>query len=77
MSKSDAVPAKPSEKLTDVYEVHGSGARSSGWDFTVCTTMKEALETIESDLDSLEDGEDLRIVYRKYTAAQMEDVIYE
>jgi hypothetical protein len=73
MSKSDAVPAQPIEKLTDVYEVHGSG----GWDFTVCTTMKEALETIESDLDSLEDGEDLRIVYRKYTAAQMEDVIYE
>lgn len=67
--------------LTDVYEVYGSTARASGWDFTVCTSLKDALSRVERDLDDLdadpEKEDEVRIVFRRYTAAQMEDVIYE
>ena len=62
---------------TDVYEVFGATARSSGWDYTVCQSLSEALRIIEYDLDALEEGEELRIVYRKYSAVQMEAVIFD
>lgn len=65
------------EKLTDVYEVYGSCATGRGWDFMVCMTMKEALEHIEDSMDSLEPGEEVKIVFQRYTAIQMEDVVYE
>lgn len=70
---------EPQEKdgLTDVYEVYGGAATSRGWDFLVCKTMKNALENIEASLDLLEEGEEVKIVFRRYTAAQMEDVVYE
>jgi hypothetical protein len=72
-----AAPRVPEPNLTDVYEVYGSCAGRSGWDFLVCTTMKDALEHIETSLDSLEEGEEVKIVFRRYTKAQMEDVVYE
>ena len=69
------------EALTIVYEVYGSSARSHGWDFLVCKTAKEALHIIESDIDELDtdpDEEDVvKIVCRKYTKEQMEEVAYE
>ena len=65
------------DRRTDVYEVFGATARSSGWDYTVCQSLSEALRIIEYDLDALEEGEELRIVYRKYSAAMMEDVIFD
>lgn len=69
------------EKLTDVYEVYGATARARGWDFMVCKTASEALHMVQSDIDELDDDPDnedaVRIVFRRYTAAQMEDVIYE
>lgn len=63
--------------MTDVYEVYGSCATGRGWDFLVCTTMKEALEHIEDSLDSLDEGEEVKIVFRRYTQTQMEEVVYE
>lgn len=68
--------SKPSE-LTDVYEVYGSCATSRGWDFLVCKTMQNALANIEESLDSLEEGEEVKIVFQRYTEAQMEEVVYE
>lgn len=66
---------------TDTYEIYGKTAQSKGWDFMVCKSAKEALAVIESDIDELDDDPDaedeVRIVFRRYTAAQMEDVIYE
>lgn len=73
--------AKSAQELTDVFEVYGKTARSRGWDFLVCKTLKEALEVIEGDLDDLdadpEKEDEVRIVFRRYTESQMEDVIYE
>ena len=65
------------DKRTDVYEIFGSTAQSNGWDFTVCQTIRESLDIIGADLDDLEDGEELRIVYRRYTPAQMEEVVFD
>jgi hypothetical protein len=65
------------QDLINVYEVHGGNARGRGWDFLVCTSMKDALCTIESDLDALEDGEELKIIFKRYTKAQMDEVVYE
>lgn len=61
----------------DVYEVFGSCATSRGWDFLVCRTLKEALEHIADSLDSLEEGDEVKIVFRRYTPEQMEEVVYE
>jgi len=61
----------------DVYEVYGSCATGRGWDFIVCTSMTEALHNIEDSLDSLEEGEEVKIVFQRYTPAQMEEVIYD
>jgi len=66
------------DKRTDVYEIHGGEhARSRGWDFTVCRTIRESLDVIGADLDALEEGEELRIVYQKYSAGQMEEVVFD
>lgn len=65
------------EPKTDVYEVFGSCATNRGWDFLVCTTLSNALENISDSLDSLEEGEEVKIVFRRYTANQMDEVIYE
>jgi hypothetical protein len=70
-------PERQRADKIDVYEVYGSSAAVNGWDFMVCRTMAEALHVIESDLDDLEEGEEVKIVFRRYTAAQMEDVVYE
>jgi hypothetical protein len=72
-----AEPAQGEPKMIDVYEVYGSCAGGRGWDFLVCTTMKDALEQIEVSLDSLEESEEVKIVFRRYTPAQMEEVVYE
>jgi hypothetical protein len=72
---------KPAPQNADVYEIYGKTARSRGWDFMVCTSAKEAIDLIESDIDELDpdpdSGDEVRIVFRRYTPTQMEDVIYE
>lgn len=80
-NETKPVADRPAEGIatekTDVYEVYGSCATSRGWDFLVSKTMKEALEHIADSLDSLEDGEEVKIVFRRYTQDQMDEVVYE
>jgi len=45
---------KPAPQNADVYEIYGKTARSRGWDFMVCTSAKEAIDLIESDIDELD-----------------------
>ena len=61
----------------DVYEVYGSCATARGWDFLVCKSLKDAMEHVEASVDDLEEGDDVRIVFRRYTQEQMDEVIYE
>jgi len=70
-------PVPKDGEKTDVYEVFGSCATSRGWDFLVCTSLSNALENISDSLDSLEDGEEVKIVFRRYTKEQMDEVVYE
>jgi hypothetical protein len=75
---AESLPPQPAqEKLTDVFEVYGGSAHERGWDFLVCKSIKDALAFIESDIDGLEDGEEVKIVFRTYTQSQMDEVIYE
>jgi hypothetical protein len=76
-NKSLPVAQISDEEKIDVYEVYGGSAGAGGWDFMVCKTMREALHVIESDLDALDEGEEVRIVFKRYTPLQMEDVVYE
>lgn len=66
-----------SEPTHDVFEVYGDTARSHGWDFLVCKSQKEVDDILAQDLDSLADGEEVRVVFRKYTQAEMDEVVYE
>lgn len=62
-------------KLSDVYEVYGGKtASASGWDFTVCRTMQELQDIISSDADDLKEGDALKIIYRRYTQDQLDEV---
>jgi hypothetical protein len=61
----------------DVFEVYGASARERGWDFLVCKTIKDAMAFVESDIDGLEDGDEVKIVFRQYTKVQMDEVVYE
>jgi len=69
--------APEEEGRVNVFEVYGKTADARGWDFMVCKSAKDALEFIESDMDELAEGEEVRIVFRRYTEAQMDDVVYE
>lgn len=64
--------------MPQVFEIHGGGnAAGNGWDFTVCRTLKEALGTLEGDLDGMEEGDEIKIVFKNYTQAEMDEVIFE
>ena len=59
--------------LIDVYEIH---AKRSGADFTVVRhgELNTLRDVIWIALDDLEDGESIKITYRKYTQEQMDEV---
>jgi hypothetical protein len=60
-----------------VFEVYGPRADAQGWDFIVYKTLQDAIDHIESDLDGLPEDGELRIVFKRYTQEQMDEVIYE
>jgi hypothetical protein len=66
------------KETTNVWEVYGCSARARGWDFLVCKTIKDATALIEEDMDSMsEDGDEFKVVFKKYTQAQLDEVVYE
>jgi hypothetical protein len=62
---------------TPAFEVYGPQAEVKGWDFIVYKSLKDVEEAIWLDIDALKDGEEVRIVYRKYTKEQWDEVVYE
>src|ERR1700755_2927156 len=69
--------APSGEQTHNVFEVYGSSADAQGWDCTVCSSLKGAMHVVESDLDALNEGGEVRIVFKRYTQAQMDEVVYE
>ena len=62
----------------EVFEIHGGNtAKASGWDFTVCRTIREAINTLESDLDDMNYEDEIKIIFKRYTQAQMDEVVFE
>lgn len=61
----------------DVYELYDPN--QSRVDFTVYRheQMKDLLSALESAIDDLSEGQEVRIIYRKYTAQQMEEILEE
>lgn len=73
----NAPVGQPDKSLTDVFEVYGPTANGHGWDFMVYKSVKELENSLWLDLDALEEGEEVRIIFRRYTQSQIEDVVYE
>ena len=61
----------------NVFEVYSKRADRQGWDFIVYKSAQATLQELDFDLDELEDGEEIRIVFKRYTQEQMDEVIYE
>lgn len=60
-----------------VFEIEAKSARGMGWDLWVCRSDKEASERLLSDLDEMEEGETIKVRYKMYTPAQLEEVVFE
>ena len=61
-------------KLTPVFEVYGKTAEENGWDCVVCQSLESALTRLSFDLDSLEDGQEVKVVLKMYTESDMDDI---
>ena len=69
-------PTPEPETKTDVFEVYGPDASSRGWDFMV-VLPKDLEHHIAMSSDALDEGEEIRIIFKRYTQAQMNEVVYE
>ncbi len=66
----------PNEVKFDVFEIHGGkSARGHGYDYSVCRTQTEAENILAADMDAMDDGDELKIIFRRYSQAELDDVI--
>jgi len=65
-------------ETTEVFEIHdGATARGHGVDTWVCKSIQEAIDTLYMDLDSMEENDEIKIVFKRYTQAEMVEIIYD
>lgn len=64
--------------MYEIFEIHGGKhAAAMGWDFTVCRNLQETMGILEQDLDDLEEDGEIKVVFKRYTQEQMDDVVFE
>lgn len=75
--KKPAASVAPLEPTTDVFEYRGPSADARGWDYIVFMSVEDTLHALEIDLSDAPYGAAVQVVRRRYTQAEMDEVVYE